>query len=67
MKKGLVITVIILIVVGILGWDVFLYNDSVDRNSITQIVIDLSRRTHLIPWLVGFGMGFLTCHFFEES
>ena len=65
MKKGLVITISILIFVTILGWDLWLYNDAIPRNSITQIIIDLSHRTLLVPWSIGFLFGFLTCHFFE--
>lgn len=45
--------------------DVYLYSDSIDRNSISQVIIDSSQLTPLIPWFIGFIMGALTFHFFD--
>ena len=50
---------------AILIGDALLYGDSIARNSISQVIIDLSSRTHLVPWFVGFVMGFLANHWFE--
>ncbi len=59
---GLFILVIFLIILGV---DVYLYTDSIQRNSITQVIIDISKVVPLIPWFIGFLMGGLTFHFFD--
>lgn len=57
---------IIFIFVLIAAVDIYLYSDSIDRNSITQVIIDSSKDAPLIPWFVGFLMGGLTFHFFDS-
>lgn len=47
---------------AILTWDAFLYGDKVERNSISQVIIDLSKKSGLIPWVIGLGMGLLAGH-----
>lgn len=54
---------ILVFVTGLLVWDWRLYNDKVERNSITQSVIDFSKKCQLIPWAIGFFMGFIVAHF----
>lgn len=53
------------IFVLILIWDAFLYADKVERNSISQVVIDLSKKSPLLPWFIGFVMGALALHWFD--
>lgn len=57
MTKKRVIQIIVFFTFVILLWDCFLYTDSVDRNSITQIVIDYSKQYPIIAFLLGFLMG----------
>ena len=52
------------IAVLIMVWDGYLYSDDVERNSITQVVIDATKKTPTVPWLIGLGMGYLGGHFF---
>lgn len=66
MSKRVVIYVSIGIFVSILGWDLYLALDGVDGNTVTQVLVDISHRYLLMPWFVGFLMGYLTCHFFED-
>lgn len=50
----------IILVVGIvcvLIWDVFLYTDKTEGNSITQITIKRSKEYPIIPFLLGFLIG----------
>lgn len=67
MSKKLVAITIVAIFVGILVWDAFLYSDDVARNSITQVIIDLSKQSALVPWFFGMVMGFLGAHLFDSS
>ena len=64
MTPALVALICAGIFVAILIWDAFLYSDKVERNSISQVVIDLTKRSPLVPWAIGFMMGFLTAHFY---
>jgi hypothetical protein len=48
----------------IIVWDVRLYSDDVERNSISQVVIDGAKRSSMVPWAVGFLFGLLTGHWF---
>ena len=56
----------IFIFVLIAAVDIYLYSDNIERNSITQVVIDATEKTPLVPWAVGFIMGALTFHFFDS-
>lgn len=61
----LVVTgVIVVVTILILLFDVALYSDSVDRNSISQVIIDLSKRSPFVPYIIGFFMGLLAGHLF---
>lgn len=51
-----------LIFLAIIVWDVYLYLDNRPRNSISQVVIDLSKKNQTLPWFVGFLMGWLVGH-----
>lgn len=51
---------------SIAGFDIYLYSDGVSGNSISQVIIDASTKYALIPWFVGFLMGGLTFHFFDN-
>lgn len=57
---------IIVIFLAIIGYDVWLYSDGIPGNSISQVIIDLSAVSPLVPWLIGFIMGGLTFHFFDS-
>lgn len=65
-KKAVAVTAIA-IFLSILIWDAFLYADNVPGNSITQVVIASSKEYPLIPYFIGFLMGFLAAHFFDTS
>lgn len=67
MQKKLVIIILFSLVLGVLGWDAWLYADQVEGNSISQIIAALSLRYPLIPWFIGCVMGFLGAHFFDTS
>lgn len=54
----------ILIFLAIIAWDIFLYRDKIDRNSISQVIIDASKKTPFVPFILGFGMGLLAGHLF---
>lgn len=54
-----------LIFLAIIVWDLYLYLDGKPRNSISQVVIDLTKKTPLVPWAIGFLFGALTMHFFD--
>jgi len=58
---GLGLCALILI---ILAWDAYLYTDKIERNSITQVCIDQSKKYPIIAWVIGFFMGFLSAHFY---
>ena len=63
MTPSLVLFVCVLITAAILCWDYYLYHDKEDRNSISQVVIDLSRKSPMVPALIGFFIGLLFGHF----
>lgn len=52
------------LLVIILIWDLFLYKDSVKRNSISQVVIDYSKKYPMLPAIIGFSMGLLIGHWY---
>jgi len=65
MKTGLVAFIsFVVIPIAILTWDWFLYGDKIPRNSISQVVIDLSSKYPMVPFSIGFGMGLLSAHWF---
>lgn len=64
MTTWLVVAVCILIFILILLWDAWLYADKVERNSISQVVIDLSKKSPFLPWFIGLVMGILAGHWF---
>lgn len=51
--------IISIVTVAALVWDVFLYTDKIDRNSISQVFIDASKKWPIIAFLWGFLMGHL--------
>lgn len=57
---------IILIFVAILGFDAWLYADGIPGNSISQVIIEWSEKSALVPWFVGLLMGFLGAHLFDS-
>lgn len=50
----------------ILGFDAYLYSDGIPGNSISQVIIEWSDKSALVPWFVGLLMGFLGGHFFDS-
>lgn len=50
------------IFICIIIWDIILYADKTARNSISQVVIDLSKKNQTLPWFVGFLMGWCVGH-----
>ena len=52
----------ILIILIVLVWDAYLYRDKVERNSISQIVIDAGKRCPFVPAILGFLIGLLFGH-----
>ena len=52
-------------ILAVFVFDVYLYSDGVPGNSITQVIITASGVSNLVPWAVGFLMGFLAAHFFD--
>lgn len=58
--------VIIGVFTGILAFDAYLYLDSIPRNSISQVIIDASAKSALLPWFIGLVMGFLGAHWFDN-
>lgn len=65
MKPNTVALTIVIIFLSIIAWDVWLYMDSIDRNSISQVIIDATEATALVPWVIGLLMGGLAVHLFE--
>ena len=59
-----VVIVSFLIFAGIVAWDVWLYKDNIERNAISQIIIDASKRSRAVPAAIGFAMGALWGHWF---
>lgn len=66
MTKATIGFAIIGITLIILGFDAFLYSDGVPGNSISQTIIYYGQKSMLVPGFVGFGMGFLFAHFFDN-
>lgn len=64
MTPTLVALTCALIFLAIIVWDVYLYLDGRPRNSISQVVIDNSKKYPMLPWGIGFLMGWLTGHFY---
>lgn len=62
MSVTIVVAICILIFLAILIWDWWLYHDDVERNSISQIVIDASHRHPFVPAILGFLIGLLFGH-----
>lgn len=54
----LVVTVLVLL------WDALLYRDRIERNSISQVIIDKSKKSLWYPAMICFWIGFLVCHWF---
>lgn len=50
------------IFIAIIVWDIYLYLDGKPRNSISQVIIDLSKRSPNLPWFIGFVMGWCVGH-----
>lgn len=48
----------------IMVFDYFLYTDKVERNSITQVIIDYSKKYSAIPFFLGLFVGFLFGHLY---
>ncbi len=67
MKPKYVALLCILIFISIIGWDVALYSDSTPKNSITQVVVELSKEWPIIPAAIGFFMGALFIHLFDTT
>ena len=66
MSKRTVLIISVLIFAAIMGFDVYLYSDGIPGNSISQTVIYYGQKSMLIPWAIGFLMGFLAAHFFDN-
>lgn len=62
-KVGLII---IAVFVLIMAFDAFLYSDGLPGNSITQTIIHYSEKSKLVPYFIGYLMGFLAAHFFDD-
>lgn len=62
MTPTIVAILCVLIGLIILVWDAFLYLDNRERNSISQVVIDLTKKSPLVPALIGFAVGLLFGH-----
>lgn len=67
MKPRTVLIIIFVVIVAIFAWDVSLYMDNTPRNSITQVIIDLTKVSPLVPAFVGFFFGFMTAHLFDTG
>lgn len=65
MSKSRVMLFCFLIFAAIMGFDAFLYSDGVPGNSITQSIIYYASKSALVPYFIGFLMGFLASHFFD--
>lgn len=50
----------------VIGVDIYLYNDDIERNAITQVVIDATKDSALVPFFIGCFMGGLGIHFFDD-
>lgn len=63
MNQIIVIAICICIFLAIMGFDLFLYKDDEEDNSISQIIIKYSRHP-FVPWFIGLFMGVLAGHWF---
>lgn len=54
--------VIVIATVVVIIWDIWLYSDGEEGNSITQVIIKRSHQFPAIPFFIGFLMG----HFFGD-
>lgn len=66
MKKKFVYIFIGVIFLLVVLFDIYLYSDGVPGNSITQVIIEASKASMLVPWGIGLLMGFLGAHFFDN-
>ena len=62
-KKWVVITSF-LIILAVVGWDVWLYTDDIPRNAISQVIIDASDGSRTVAAAIGFAIGALWAHWF---
>lgn len=67
MSKRLVLISIFAVFFAIIGYDVYLYSDSIDGNSITQVIISTTHDYPILAWAIGFLMGYLTSHFYDPE
>ena len=67
MKPSTVALTIIALALAIVAWDVWLYMDDIERNSISQVIIDATARSPLVSWFIGLLMGGLAVHLFEAA
>ena len=71
-QKGMIMTTkwvwvfIFFVFFLVIGVDIYLYNDDIERNAITQVTIDAAKQSMLVPFFVGFLMGALGIHFFDN-
>jgi len=65
MTTRLVWAFIVITTIAIVGVDVYLYMDTVPRNSISQVIIDAAELSPMVPWFVGLVMGGLAVHWFD--
>lgn len=49
----------------IVGFDIYLYTDNIEGNSISQVIIDGTAASPLVAWFTGMIMGGLAVHWFE--
>lgn len=63
MKPKHVILIALLIFLAIIGWDVYLYSDNIEGNSITQVVRGIIKDNPLASAALGFLFGALFIHF----
>ena len=63
MKKDNVKTAIVAMVAGIIVWDIYLASDDVDKNTIRELIRDVSDDSPMIP----FAFGVLIGHWFWDN
>ena len=63
MKKDNVKTAVVAIVAVIVVWDIYLASDEVDKNTISELVRDVSDDSPMIP----FALGVLIGHWFWDN
>lgn len=64
MKPKKVIITCFIIAAAIIAWDVWLYMDAIPDNAISQIIINGSEASPMIPFSIGFFFGLLAGHWF---